>query len=263
VPEYIDASQVVSCGIVLIQIGRIDHTPDASESLQRSLVSAFHDQGATIVLVTHKRVVHRYSSARAGQRSIHHAQELFVMFTMHDSRTGCLPTRLDRPRLARLPVAAIAALVLWTGAARADDAASGPLNYVMAGVGTTPAHRPSSGPVDGWQHDVSPSVGFGRFVSATIALEVDIGLTLVRGDYAGASLVPGVVWAFSSHVYAATRVVVPVDPKVNVGLYPGLGVVHTFDNGIGVFAEGNVFSYVGRGNPDLGVALSAGALYSF
>jgi hypothetical protein len=27
--------------------------------------------------------------------------------------------------------------------------------------------------------------------------------------------------------------------------------------------KGNVFSYVGRGNPDLGVALSAGALYSF
>jgi hypothetical protein len=174
-----------------------------------------------------------------------------------------LPTRFDRPGLARLLVAAIAALVLWTGDARADDAAPVPLNYVVLGFGTTPVHRPSSGPVDGWQHDVSPSVGFGRFVSATIALELDISPTFVRGDYASASLVPGVVWAFSSHVYAAVRVVVPVDPEVNVGLYPGLGVVHTFDNGIGVFAEGNVFSYVARGNPDLGVALSAGALYSF
>jgi len=185
------------------------------------------------------------------------------MFTRQDSCSGCLPPRPDRPGLARVPVAAIAALVLWTGDARAEDAASVPLNYVVVGVGTTPVHRPSSGPVDGWQHDVSPSVGFGRFVSATVALELDIGPTFVRGDYAGASLVPGVVWAFSSSVYAAARVVVPVDPEVNLGLYPGVGVAHTFEYGIGIFAEGNVFSYVGRGSPDLGVAFSAGALYSF
>lgn len=184
------------------------------------------------------------------------------MFTTQDSRASCLPPRLDRPGLACLPVAAIAALGLGTGDARADDVAS-PLNYVVMGVGTTPVHRPSSGPVNGWQHDVSPSAGFGRFVSATIALEVDIGPTFVRGDYAGASLVPGVVWAFSSHVYAAARFVVPVDPEVNLGLYPGVGLTHTFHNGIGIFAEGNAFTYVGRGSPDLGVAMSAGALYSF
>lgn len=111
--------------------------------------------------------------------------------------------------------------------------------------------------------DVTPSVGFGRFVSATIALELDIGPTFVRGNYAGTSLVPGVVWAFSSYAYAAARVVVPVDPEVNLGLYPGAGLVHTFQNEISIFAEGNVFSNVGRGTPDLGVALSAGALYSF
>ena len=185
------------------------------------------------------------------------------MFTTQDSRAGRSLPRPDRPGLARLLVAAIAALVLWTGNARAEDAESTPLNYVVVGVGTTLVHRPSSGPVDGWQHDVSPSVGFGRFVSPTIALELDIGPTFVRGDYAGTSLVPGVVWSFSSYAYAAARFVVPVDPEVNLGLYPGAGVVHTFQSGIGIFAEGNVFSYVARGSPDLGLALSAGALYSF
>jgi hypothetical protein len=185
------------------------------------------------------------------------------MFTTQDSRSGCLQPRLDRSGLVRLPVAVIAALVLGTGDARAEEAASAPPNYVVVGVGTTAVHRPSGGPVDSWQHDVAPSVGFGRFVSATIALEVDFGPTFVRGDYAGTSLVPGVVWAFSSHAYAAARAVVVIDPEVNLGLYPGAGLAHTFQNGIAIFAEGNVFSYVGRGAPDLGVALSAGALYSF
>ncbi|HEX8112654.1 MAG TPA: hypothetical protein VF516_33215 [Kofleriaceae bacterium] len=157
----------------------------------------------------------------------------------------------------------IAALVLGTGDARGEDEAATPLNYVVVGVGTTAIHRPSGGPVSGWQHDVAPIVGYGRFVYETIALELDIGPTYVRGDYAGTSLVPGVVWAFSEYAYAAARFVVPVDPELDLGLYPGVGLVHTFQNGIGVFAEGNVFSYVGRGTPDLGVALSAGALYSF
>jgi hypothetical protein len=185
------------------------------------------------------------------------------MSTTQDPRSHCSQPRPDRPGLVGLPIAAIAALVLGTGDARADEAAPAPLNYVVVGVGTTAVHRPSGGPVGSWQHDVSPSVGFGRFVTATIALELDIGPTLVRGDYAGTSLVPGVVWAFSSYAYAAARVVVPVDPEVNLGLYPGAGLTYTFQNGIAIFAEGNVFSTVGRGAPDLGMALSAGALYSF
>ena len=185
------------------------------------------------------------------------------MFTTQDSRSHCSQPRPDRPCLVRLPVAAIAALVLCTGDARAEEAAPVPLNYVVVGLATTAAHRPSGGPVDGWQHDVTPSVGFGRFVSSTIALELDLGATFVRSDYASTSLVPGVVWAFSSYAYAAARFVVLVDPEVNLGLYPGAGLVHTFQNGISIYAEGNVFSYVGRGDPDLGVALSAGAMYSF
>lgn len=184
------------------------------------------------------------------------------MFTTQDSHSRCMRPRCDRPGLARLAVAAIAALVLGTGDARGEDAPA-PLNYVVVGVGTTAIHRPSGGPLGSWQHDAAPSVGYGRLVSETIALELDIGPAFVRGNYAGASLVPGVVWAFSSYAYAAVRFVVPVDPEVNLGLYPGAGLTHTFQNGIGVFAEGNVFSYVGRGALDLGMALSAGALYSF
>ncbi len=185
------------------------------------------------------------------------------MFAMQDSRSRCLLSRCDRPALVHLAAVAIAVLLLGAGDARADDDAPTPLNYVVVGIGTTAVHRPSGGPVGGWQHDISPSVGYGRFVTGTIALELDIGPSYVRGDYAGASLVPGVVWAFSEYAYAAVRFVVPVDPELDLGLYPGAGLVHTFQNGIGVYAEGNVFSYVGRRTPDLGLALSAGALYSF
>lgn len=186
------------------------------------------------------------------------------MFAARDSRARCLQPQSDRSGLVRLPVMVIAALVLGTGAARAEDPTSTtPLNYVVVGVGSTVVHRPPGGPVDGWQHDITPSVGYGRFVYETIALELDIGATWARGDYAGASLIPGVVWAFSSYAYAAARFVVPVDPRVDLGLFPGVGLTHTFEYGIGIFAEGNVFSYVGRGDPDLGVALSAGVLYSF
>src|ERR1700759_4602741 len=131
------------------------------------------------------------------------------MFATQDSRTRCSSPRSARSGLVRIPVVAIAALVVGAGDARAEDAAPTPLNYVVAGVGTTAVHRPSGGPVGHWQHDLSPSVGYGRFVTETIALELDIGPAFVRGDYASASLVPGVVWAFSAHAYAAARFVVP------------------------------------------------------
>lgn len=189
------------------------------------------------------------------------------MFAARDSRARCSQPQSGRSGLCfglvHPGVVAIAALVLGTGDARGEDETYPALNYVVVGVGGTAIHRPSGGPVDGWQHDIAPSVGAGRFVTETIALELDIGAAFVRGDYAATSLTPGVVWAFSSYAYAAARFVIPIDPEVNLGLYPGAGLTHTFPNGIGVFAEGNVFSYVGRGSPDLGVALSAGALYSF
>ena len=135
--------------------------------------------------------------------------------------------------------------------------------YVVASVGTTVAYQPPSGSASGWQHHVSPSVGFGHELSETVSVEVDAGPTYVRGHYAGFSLVPGAVWIFSSHAYAAARVVVPVDPELNLVLAPGVGVAERIGKAGVVVAELNVSSAVGRGDLDLGVALTVGALYAF
>jgi hypothetical protein len=167
------------------------------------------------------------------------------------------------PWLSAALTAALTVATITT--ARADEAAPAatPLNYVVASVGTTLVYQPNTGSASGWQEDLTPTVGFGRYVTETIALELDLGPTFVSGNYASFTFVPGVVWSFSTHVYAAARFLVPVDPQVNFALFPGVGVVHTFANGISVFAELNVASTIGRGHPDLGAALTGGALYSF
>jgi hypothetical protein len=168
------------------------------------------------------------------------------------------------PWLSATATVAVAVVFVTVTPARADEpAAATPLNYVVAAVGTTLAYQPNTGSASGWQHDLSPVVGFGRYVTATIALELDLGPTYIRGTYTGFALVPAAVWNFSTHVYAAARFLVPVDPKLNFALFPGVGVGNTFDNGITVFAELNASSTIGRGDPDLGLALTGGALYSF
>jgi hypothetical protein len=138
-----------------------------------------------------------------------------------------------------------------------------PPNYAAAFVGTTPVYRPRGGPFQGFQHDVTGLVGYGRFVSKTVALELDLGPTWVKGDYTTFALVPGVVWAFNPHVYAAARFIVPVDPEWNLALFPGLGLVHTFKDRISPLVEVNLLSYVGKGDPDFGVAVTVGVLVSF
>jgi hypothetical protein len=55
---------------------------------------------------------------------------------------------------------------------------------------------------------------------------------------------------------------VPIDPEVNLGLSPGIGFIHAFQS-VSLLAELDVFSFVGRGDPDLGALLNVGALYSF
>lgn len=148
-------------------------------------------------------------------------------------------------------------------AAEAGEPANSPPNYVVALFSTTVAYRPPHESLDGPQHDISLSLGFGRSITASVALELDAGPTFVHGHYTGFSLVPGVVWGLSSHLYAAGRVLVPVDPGLDVALAPGIGVFHTFDNELTFSLEANVSSAVGRGAPDLGLSLTAGALYSF
>ena len=129
-------------------------------------------------------------------------------------------------------------------------------------VGTTMAYRPHGGEVAGPQSDLTPMVGVGLLVRADLALELDAGPTMVDGEYAAFALMPGAVWLFDPHVYAAGRVSVVVDPEPNLALFPGLGLTHAFDSGLAPFVEANVFSYVGRGDPDLGAALTVGATFT-
>ena len=137
-----------------------------------------------------------------------------------------------------------------------------PPNYAAVFAGTTVAYRPPGESFGGWQHDLTALLGYGRFVSKTVALELDFGPTWVRGDYASFAFVPGVVWCFHPNAYAAARFIVPVDPETNLVLFPGLGLTRAFGR-FSPILEVNLSRTVGRGRPDLGVAVTAGLLVAF
>lgn len=99
-------------------------------------------------------------------------------------------------------------------------------------------------------------------MSDTLALELDVGPTFVRGRYSSFSLTPGLVWAFHPNVYVAARLAIPVDPETNLVLLPGIGLSRAFGRVMPTL-ELNVSSAVGRGDPDLGVSLTAGLLVFF
>ena len=147
-------------------------------------------------------------------------------------------------------------------AAAADDTAALPSNYVAGFLGTTLAYRPHEGAWDGWQHDLTPLLGYGRQLSPTVALELDVGPSFVKGSYSSFSLSPGVVWSVHKYAYLAARFIVPVDPETNFVLFPGVGVCRPFGRVMPIL-ELNVSSAVGRGHPDLGVSLTAGVLVFF
>jgi hypothetical protein len=157
---------------------------------------------------------------------------------------------------------AVVALGAGAAAATAEDAAPLPSNYVAGLFSTTLGYRPYQGSWDGWQHDATPLLGYGRQLSATVALELDVGPTFVSGSYASFSLTPGVVWSAFPNVYLAARMIVPVDPETNLVLFPGIGVCRPFGRVMPTL-EVNVSSAVGRGHPDLGVSLTAGILIFF
>lgn len=169
----------------------------------------------------------------------------------------------------------IALLLRAVPSARADEVAppaapvakpapaASPLNYVVASVTTTLIFQPNQGSLQGLQYDVSPFVGFGRYVTETIALELDAGPTIVRDGDTSFSLVPAAVWSFSTHVYAAARLVVPVYHQIDLALYPGVGAIYTFKNQISLAVELNALSTIGRGKPDLSFTVTPGILYSF
>jgi hypothetical protein len=143
------------------------------------------------------------------------------------------------------------------------SAADPPASFAAIFSGTTVAFRPGGEPWDGAQSDLVLTAGLGRFVRRTLALELDLGPTFVRGDYTSFSLVPGVVWAFSPHAYLALRWPLVVDPEWTAYAAPGIGLSHTFGNGLTPVLEVNYLARVGHGPPDRGVTLTAGLLYSF
>jgi hypothetical protein len=142
-------------------------------------------------------------------------------------------------------------------------AADPPPNYAALFGGTTVAFRPAGADWEGAQHDLVLTAGLGRYVSRTLALEVDLGPTWVRREYASFSVVPGLVWAFSPHAYLAARFPITVDPEGAVYAAPGFGLSHTFADRFTPILEVNVIGRLGHGRPDLALTLTAGLLYSF
>jgi hypothetical protein len=129
-------------------------------------------------------------------------------------------------------------------------------------VGTTLDYRPPGGSWEGRLRDTTTLLGYGRQVSPTVALELDLGPTFASGSYQGFSLTPGVVWSLHPNVYLAARFVVPVDPETNFVLLPGIGLSKAFGRVMPTL-EFNVSSAIGRGDPDLGVSVTAGLLVFF
>ncbi|MFT3839236.1 MAG: hypothetical protein QM723_19800 [Myxococcaceae bacterium] len=160
------------------------------------------------------------------------------------------------------------AAVLAASAASAEEGEvtreeSAPRNYVALMAGTTLAYRAPAKPFEGPQGDVSPMVGYARFVTEHVALELDVGPTFAGGGYASFTLVPGAVVEISEYLYVAMRLLVPVQPEVNFGFFPGVGATLPLSHGFVLFAEANLASMVGRGSPDLGFGLTLGSLYRF
>jgi hypothetical protein len=137
-----------------------------------------------------------------------------------------------------------------------------PSGYVAGMVGTTVAYRPNGGSFLGPQNDVTVMAGVGVLARPDLAVELDAGVTMLERDEAAFALVPGVVWVFDPHFYAAGRMIITVAPEPNVALFPGLGATHLFDSGLAPFVEANLLSNVGQGEPDLGVTLTFGAVYN-
>jgi opacity protein-like surface antigen len=164
----------------------------------------------------------------------------------------------------RLRLALCLAALATAGPLAAQEPAPAPSArsrwYGVGLAGTSLGYRPQGGPWDGWQHDLAANLGVGRFVGSKLAFELDLGATWVRGDYVNAALTPGVLYSFNANVYAAGRVIVPFDPEADVVLYPGLGVIHTFSNGLAPLVEVNLARSFDR--RDLALTVTVGLLFN-
>jgi len=172
------------------------------------------------------------------------------------------------PKFAHLLVPAILAAAAGTARADTPELSAGaapfqPSVYLVALTATTLAYRaPAADGFAGPQHDLTPMAGLGVVASEHLAVEVDVGPTLVDGDYAGFSLAPSVISPLGAHAYVVAGVSFLVDPEPNVGLLTGFGVTHAFDSGVAPFVTATVISNVGQGDPDLALALAAGATFT-
>lgn len=175
---------------------------------------------------------------------------------------GHTPSRPVGVGLAGWALALLACVAAVPGARAEDAGAALPSNYVAGFVGTTLGYRPPGGSWEGWQHDAATTVGYGRQVRPTLALELDVGPTFARGRYSGFSLVPGIVWSVHPNLYLAARFAIPVDPETNLVLLPGVGLSRAFGRVMPTL-ELSLSSAVGRGDADLGVSLTAGLLFFF
>ena len=142
-------------------------------------------------------------------------------------------------------------------------APASPKNYVTVLAGTTLFYVGNDGTTDSFLGDISIGAGYGRLVTPTVSVELDVVPTLIDGKYDNTVLVPGAVWSFSTRFYAAARFLVKIDPEFNLTVFPGIGAVYSFSNGLGFSLELNVGSTIGKGDPDFAVALTPGVLYSF
>ena len=110
---------------------------------------------------------------------------------------------------------------------------------------------------------ITLTAGIGRYFTAKTALEIDFGPTLISGDYAAFSLVPGVVYQFSPHAYLAARFPITVDPDTAVYAAPGFGLSHTFKNNLTPTLELNGVTRLDENRGDLAVSVTLGLMYSF
>lgn len=151
----------------------------------------------------------------------------------------------------------------------AEPADLPPPSYVGAFVGTTLVYRPPGGPTDGPAGDAIVSLAYGRQLTPTVAVELDLS-AIIDGEQrlAAIALVPSALYTLSPNLYAALRAIVTTpldlgdtDPVWNLGLAPGLGAY--WPGRVTVSAEANLVSFVGRGDPDLALQLTVGAMYGF
>jgi hypothetical protein len=160
----------------------------------------------------------------------------------------------------RVLTAAAAALAASLTLAIPTRASAAVPCYIVGLVGTTALYRPAGGPVLGPQADVSASAGGGCFAFEKVAFEVDASVTRLSDASLLFSDVPGMVWAWHEHFYAAARTLVEVAPERALTLFPGLGAIYAFENGLSPLVEVNVPVGVHRA-PDVGLAITGGVSF--